>query len=127
MKQIKFRAKKLSGNTWVYGDLHLRSNFAHIHTDTGERINIDTDTIGMFTGLLDCDGKEIYEGDIIQSNGFSHSKHHIQYLEKEAMFVAIFYYDLSDSLKDYCSVNQDWIIKYSKQVIGNIYDSDRSI
>ena len=125
MRQIKFRAKSLLDNKWVYGDLNIRSAFAHIHTDCGERINIDTETIGMFTGLFDSKGKEIYEGDIIESNSFSHSQHYVQYLEKEAMFVAI--YNAQQPLIDYCSITQSWIDKYDKQIIGNIYDSDRSI
>ena len=70
MREIKFRGKSTKIDCfgkWVYGDLHIRIPFAHIHEDIGKRVPIDPDTIGQFTGLTDKNGIEIYEGDIIHA------------------------------------------------------------
>ena len=70
MREIKFRGKRLDNGEWVYGDLHIRTPFPHIHSEIDySRVNIDPHTVGQFTGLHDKNGKEIYEGDIVAIAG----------------------------------------------------------
>ena len=69
-REIKFRGRHLDNGEWIYGDLHIRAPFPHIHSEIDHnRVNIDPHTVGQFTGLHDKNGKEIYEGDVVVIDG----------------------------------------------------------
>ena len=118
MREIKFRAKH--GKEWVYGDLHLLSKMPHIHTDPFTLNSINIETIGQYTGLRDKNGKEIYEGDIIRSFDSDGDAilHYIVW--EEVCFVALY---KGRCFRSKCSLRQDWLDEFDKEVIGNIHDN----
>lgn len=73
MKEIKFRGKRLDNGEWIYGDLvHTIKDTLILPTDEGwNQYAVDPATVGQYTGVKGKDdGKEIYEGDIVDMEVF---------------------------------------------------------
>lgn len=132
-RTMLFRGKDVKTGEWVYGDLvtthplggtrHFKSHryivsiLAHGgFLAVGQRNWVDSDTIGQFTGLYDCNHKMIFEGDIIAWKNF---KYEIYYDCAQAGFAIA-----RDGNKEIPNgpAHQAWIDRYHLIVIGNIYD-----
>ena len=122
LRKIKFRAKAVNTEMWVYGDL------VHNQKVTKEGLEPRTmvggyevykDTIGQFTGLLDCNAKRIYEGDIIEVTSLSDTS-----LGTRMNAIVVFRnsaFQLKHKAKE-ALLLMHWAEDVVK-VIGNIYDN----
>ena len=137
MRTIKFRGKFVYANAdgsliWVYGSLFQTDTLRNVgkakifKTNTYDGVIANNEvilgTVGQFTGVVDRNGVEIYEGDIIQTYDSKGKPilHEVYYLENEARFATklIGYENLNEG-----SLTQKWINELDFEVIGNIFDN----
>lgn len=139
MRTIKFRGKFVYANSdgrliWIYGSLFQTDTLHNVgkakifktvtydgNTDITDN-EVIFGTVGQFTGIVDRNGVEIYEGDIIQTYDSKGKPilHEVYYLESEARFATklIGYENLNEG-----SLTQKWINELGFEVIGNIFDN----
>lgn len=132
-REIKFRGKRIDSKEWVYG-VPVKSNYGIsivstiYHVDCAE-YNVDEfsvipETIGQFTGLLDKNGKEIYEGDLLDcdpSPQLPENPIKVGWSNKYASFV------LNKSGWAYSHYFGEALNPEDCEIIGNIHDNPELI
>lgn len=117
MRAIKFRGKSILTDKWFYGDLvhsadKKRTAILVNDKDSYDECEVVPETIGQFTSLYDCDGKEIFEGDILDFNGLT-----VEVRFVRGAFALLVNGNLDDELYGDCRTD------LFAKVIGNVYEN----
>lgn len=142
MREILFRGKRIDNGEWEYGgyfkhnnrqkcvigdydkpedfdDLIIFSGFADWNMPRPLNcVKVDPTTIGQYTGLIDKNGKMIFEGDILEA-------HFDEYSPENATVVKVIWHENGFGTKqgDFCPDPLCADDCEAWEVIGNIYDN----
>lgn len=122
MRDIKFRAWDRIGKKMLYNtpiEFWNKCNSYMVSNKYQEKNVLHCTELMQYIGLKDCNGKEVYEGDILEfeSNGLAYDKNK-KYIAK------VIFIDCNFALVG-INIDNQWIGSksiFNLRIIGNIYE-----
>ena len=95
IEDIKFKAKRLDNGEWIVGSLirstagvkertYIVDNFSSMSDYSV--VGVDPSTVCQFTGLKDCEGKEVWDHDLLKSQGTGEI-YEVSWSQREGCFI----------------------------------------
>ena len=128
IENIKFKAKRLDNGEWVEGSLTYSQRTAFIHrkeSDEDDRCyltpyEVIPETVCQFTGMMDEDCNEIWEGDIVRDKYdvlCINNLYEVVYIEEEGNFA----FKSLDKVDNY----EPFVNLFNACVVGNKFDKEK--
>lgn len=129
MREILFRGKRVDNGEWIYGDAVQFPTHGIVRIVEQEPsykdAEVDSETVGQYTGLTDKNGKKIFEGDVLNVHdqipmfdGYDTDEivynGKVMYIKNQGMYVC----EGNNNGNALCALNLD-----KCEVIGNIHDN----
>ena len=127
IENIKFKAKRLDNGEWIIGSFVvmkipalIKTTIGIVASDGATLHEIDPTTVCQFTGLKDCEGNEIWEGDALLNTN-SGSQYTVMYSDYGGAFFIRKKGTVNDDIYLFELSDVDKCIAFL-EVIGNKFD-----
>lgn len=129
IEDIKFKAKRLDNGEWIIGSFVVMKIPALSKTTIGivaaggaTLHEVDPSTVCQFTGLKDCEGKEVWDHDLLQ-HPYQETEeiYEVSYSQEEGGFIVKESISGGRLLTFLCPV----LTQFKFKVIGNKFDKEK--
>ena len=131
IRNIKFKAKRLDNGEWIVGSLirstagakeraYIVDNFSSMSDYSV--VGVDPSTVCQFTGLKDCEGKEVWDHDLLQ-HPYQETEeiYEVSYSQEEGGFITKESVSGARLLTFLCAA----LTLFKFKVIGNKFDKKK--